>query len=389
LFTSSPQEYTVCESTVVRSKKIRIYPKVESKQLFKQYLGLSRFWFNQAISYLNQKNTKASLSEVRNIYKNEYPEWAFKCPQRIREHAFDMACQAVKNAKSKFRKIKIFQKVKFKSKKERNQCFGFDKVSLGENYVFSRKEFKCFFHSTEKYNKENLLEGTKIKFENGKWFLILPQKRNIKVPENQRFGVVALDPGVRTFISYYSEFFHGKIGENSFTKIYRLCLNLDKIISKMSKATSRLKKNLKKVCEKIKWKIKDLVDDLHHKTASFLVNHFDVILLPTFETQNMVKKLSNKTSRMMLTFAHYRFKQFLKSKAEEYGCLVLDVNEAYTSKTCSYCGKIHNIGSKKILRCDCGAIVDRDLNGSRGIYLREMSATTIQTGNRLYILLSK
>ncbi len=43
---------------------------------------------------------------------------------------------------------------------------------------------------------------------------------------------------------------------------------------------------------------------------------------------------------MMMTFAHYRFKQFLKHKAYETGKLVIDVNEAYTSKTCSWTGEV-------------------------------------------------
>ena len=45
------------------------------------------------------------------------------------------------------------------------------------------------------------------------------------------------------------------------------------------------------------------------------------------------------------------------------------------AKTCSYCGKIHKIGSKKTMKCDCGANVDRDLNGARGIYLRALAVT--------------
>jgi putative transposase len=38
----------------------------------------------------------------------------------------------------------------------------------------------------------------------------------------------------------------------------------------------------------------------------------------------------------MLTFAHYRFNMFLKHKAFAYGKTVLDVCEAYTSKTVSW-----------------------------------------------------
>lgn len=61
--------------------------------------------------------------------------------------------------------------------------------------------------ASEQLNSE--LEGTKIVKENERWFLILPQSRNIKKPENQRLGVVAFDLGVRTFLSYYSETHHG------------------------------------------------------------------------------------------------------------------------------------------------------------------------------------
>ena len=326
------------------------------------------------------------MYEVRNIQKIEHPEWSYECPQRIREHAFNSACNAVKNAKKKYLLTHEKQKVKFRNKRNPKQGFGFDKQSLKENFVFNG-EMRCYFDTTEEFNVE--LEGTRIVFENDRWFLIVPQKRHIQLPENQRFGVVALDPGIRTFQTFYSEFFHGKIGEQAFTKIYRLCLNLDKIISKIDKSKSKLKRNLIKLSRKIRWRIKDLINDLHHKTANFLVKNFDVILLPTFETQEMVSNLRSKTSRMMLTLAHYRFKQFLKAKAEEYGCLVIDVNEAYTSKTCSYCGKIHKIGSKKILKCDCGAVVDRDFNGSRGIFLREMSARTIQSTNKLYTIINQ
>jgi putative transposase len=119
----------------------------------------------------------------------------------------------------------------------------------------------------------------------------------------------------------------------------------------------------------MRWRIYDLIDDLHKKTANFLVRNFDNILLPSFETSNMVVKLRSKTARSMLTFAHYRFKQFLIVKAEEYSANVIDVQEAYTSKTCSYCGKIIAIGGSKVKKCSCGIKVDRDYNGARGIFL--------------------
>jgi hypothetical protein len=65
-----------------------------------------------------------------------------------------------------------------------------------------------------------------------------------------------------------------------------------------------------------------LIDELHHKTALFLVTNFDVLLLPTFETSQMVckgaRKLRRKSVRNMLTFAHYRFNPRSRSLCDPF-----------------------------------------------------------------------
>ena len=85
------------------------------------------------------------------------------------------------------------------------------------------------------------------------------------------------------------------------------------------------------------------------------------------------RKIRAKCVRQMLTLSHYRFKQFLKHKAFEAGKTVLDVNEAYTSKTISWTGEIiHNLGGRKTIKDNSGFVMDRDLNGGRGIFLRSL-----------------
>ncbi len=55
----------------------------------------------------------------------------------------------------------------------------------------------------------------------------------------------------------------------------------------------------------------------------------------------------------------------------------IDVNEAYTSKTVSWTGEIiNNLGGSKIIKSRLdGRIMNRDLNGARGIYLRALVDT--------------
>lgn len=75
----------------------------------------------------------------------------------------------------------------------------------------------------------------------------------------------------------------------------------------------------------------------------------------------------------MLNWAHYRFELFLKHKAAEYNKVVLDVCEAYTSKTVSWTGEIlNNLGGKKVVTGNDGFRLDRDLNGARGILIKSV-----------------
>lgn len=126
----------------------------------------------------------------------------------------------------------------------------------------------------------------------------------------------------------------------------------------------------------MRFKINNLIIELHHKTAKFLTDNFDVILLPTFETKQMankaVRKIRKKSVRSLLTFAHYRFKLFLKWKAFQSGKQVIDCCEAYTSKTHPQTGDVKNIGSAKWIKLLDGSRADRDVVGARNILIRAL-----------------
>ncbi|MEG5183616.1 transposase, partial [Microcoleus sp. B4-C3] len=110
---------------------------------------------------------------------------------------------------------------------------------------------------------------------------------------------------------------------------------------------------------------------------------YKLIFLPTFETQQMVKKgkrrLASKTARAMVTLSHYRFKQTLKHQATKHGGVVVDVTEEYTSKICSKCGHVHSkLGGSKIFKCPkCGHTLDRDKNGAFNILLKALRDTSL------------
>ena len=161
-------------------------------------------------------------------------------------------------------------------------------------------------------------QDSRLTLHNGQYHLAVTFKAERRESETQA-RVVALDPGIRTFLTWFSETDAGQIGKHDFGRIQRLCHHLDQLISRTAKAGSRRKRNLRKAADRMRVRITNLINELHHQAARFLVDNFDLILLPTFETSDMVqrgkRKIRSKSVRSMLTFAHYRFQQFLLWKA--------------------------------------------------------------------------
>jgi len=199
-------------------------------------------------------------------------------------------------------------------------------------------------------------------------------------------GIIALDPGVRTFMTGYDP--SGMVyewGAKDLNRIYRLCHALDDLQSRWSQKDVRHRKRykLRKAACRIRKKIRNLVYDLHKRLAKWLCENYETVLLPSFETRKMLRKgqrrIGNKTARAMATWSHYRFKQRLLNKSREYPwCQVFIVNESYTSKTCGRCGHIHNgLGGCKEFCCPvCCFEIDRDVNGARNILLRFLTVYT-------------
>lgn len=354
------------------------------KNLAHKYFGTSRYFFNKTVEYLKKPDTKASFYEVRDLSKTwELPEWATQVPARIRDFAVEEACNAVKNAKRKYKSTNKFQEVGFRSKKDKKQGFKFEPKSANGLGVFSKK-YRLELKYSEKLPENYTETGGTLVCENGRYFIVIPEKIQQKRPENQRLGFVAIDPGIRSFISFFSPNCCGHIGKGDFQRIARLCRWVDKGISKMSKLSGSRKLRLSRSIDKQRWKIKDLISEIHNKSAHFFAVNFDVIHIPTFEVSQMVlktrRKLRSKTARAMLTWSHFEFRQKLKSVAEKFSAEVVEVTEEYTSKTCSFCGHIdEKLGGKEMFSCKCcGSKVNRDLNASRGIFLKTMPATAFE-----------
>lgn len=343
---------------------MRLYPTRNQTKLFKHWLNVSRWVYNWAIDFIKScVGFNPSWMDVKKYATQLFPAWTKTTPFQIKGIAIKEAHKAFWAAKGT---------PKFRSRKAPLQSCYIPKSAISDKGIYSSLSGKGLIFK-EKLPEQ--LMDSRLTLQYNQWFLSAPSKFTHRVAENQGHGIVALDPGVRAFQTFYSETSAGHFGKADIGRISRLCYYLDDLISRTSKIKGNKKHRMKLAQNRIRLKIKNLIKEIHHKTSLFLVKNFDVILLPTFEVRSMVlklkRKLRSKSVRQMLTWSHYKFKCFIKNKALEYGKTVIDVCEAFTSQTESWSGKIRNIkGSKVIGR---GKItLDRDLNGARNIFIRSL-----------------
>ncbi len=362
--------------TITKSKKIRIYLTATQRAQVKQWFGVSRYVYNKTVEYLKQPDTVASWLSIKGEILGELSDWAKPVPYQIKAVAVRDACKAVQQAKRKYCDGKGVQKVGFRSRKHPKQSCYIPKSAVKPQGIYYTMLGKIHYRES----LPEAIKDSRLVCHQGRYYLTVPFQVQRKEGESQA-RVVALDPGVRCFQTFFSETCCGFLGRDAMGRIQRLCHHLDDLISRSTKVQAKCRYRMRKACNRIRHRIRDLIDELHHKVACFLVKNFDVILLPTFETSQMVKrgrrKLRSKSVRQMLTLGHYRFKRFLKHKAFEFGKVVLDVNESYTSKTVSWTGEIiANLGGRKIIIGNDGQMMDRDLNGARGIFLCALGDTS-------------
>jgi putative transposase len=356
---------------------MRLYPTAEQRRIFRKWLGTSRYVYNRTLDYLKSLEGKRPkwTDIATKIILPSLPEWAKETPFQIKKMAVREACDAFTAAKKRYRRTGEFSELHSKKRKDRKQTCFIPKTAVTEIGIYHTL-------SGEMNYGENLPEGElldgKLSWQPGRWYLCVPFTTTVYLGDNQA-RMVALDPGVRTFQTFYSPEMAGSIGCHDFGRLVRLCHHLDNLISRSSKAKNKHKKQryrMRKAADRIRWKIRELRDQLHAKTVRFLVDNFDIILIPTFETSQMAKreqrKLNSKSVRSLLTWAHYQFKQRLKIVAAMQGKQVIEVDEAYTSKTCSWSGEIVKVGSSERIRGTDGIQMHRDMNGARGIFLRAL-----------------
>jgi transposase len=247
-----------------------------------------------------------------------------------------------------------------------------------------------------------------LKREGTHYYMIFPFIKQ-KTTKTRLFGeklkVMATDPGICTFQTTFDgekfiEYAPGGEKSNdknkphgSVQRLFRLGRKMDKLQSNIDQykkdkyAHNKERKKMKKVRYKMRKQkkqiqrhIENLTRETHISIAKEWSSSYDDIMISRFNVSEMVKKeqedgkkrkLNAETTRKMLNWSHFKFRQRLKEMAELTSCVVHEVGEHYTSMSCGKCGVLHRkLGGNRQFKCPtCDFQIKRDFNGARNIFM--------------------
>ena len=366
----------------MKARRIRVYPSGEQQRILKEWFGVARLTYNSCLAAINAGMPR-EIEALRSYFLNNRPDplplWVTAVPYDVRDEAMK---DLLKAYESNFAAGKPHFKIRFRSKKDDDASIAI----LAKHWNRERGVYErvLSFGTSEAIPTKLDHDARLLRTRLNQYFLCIPVGLDIRsesqAPPAESHGTIALDPGVRTFMTGYDP--EGKMvewGAKDMNRIYRLCDATDWLQSLASQPDigHRKRYRIRRAAQRVRFKIRRLVDDLHHRCAIWLCKNYRAVILPKFETSRMVikggRKIGSKTARAMLTWSHYRFRQHLLHKAREFPwCTVYLCSEEYTSKTCGGCGHLHSkLGGAKIFHCpSCDLKIDRDYNAARNILIK-------------------
>jgi putative transposase len=420
----------IMEDANMVTKKIRFFPNMKQKLLFRKCFGAHRFFYNKAVAEINTRyskrvyefstlehcvhceNPKSNDSWCCDKHQNKQLPWklnvtlpslrdAIMTPDKeIKDNKdlwqievpYDTRQLAIKDAVNAYSSSVALKKagyinkfeLGFKRRGQNREIFWVNKNAMKKGWdIFVSR---LGGHSKLRFKEKDAMKlpkcmpksDFKILNDSGAYYILLTVPYEKSEPTPKKYSVLSMDPGVRCFQTGYSPDGHilkgGTRQRELVRKYYEKIDHLKSVRSKSMKRTT--KHNITKRYRKIEKRIRDIIFDMHNHISSKLAEDYEHILLPEFGTSKMLRKgvLCSSVKRMMGTFSFYNFKEKLRWACHKKGSRFYEVTEEYTSKTCTGCGSIKdNLGGNRVYNCNnCGLSIDRDVNGSRNILLKHL-----------------
>ena len=358
----------------MRSYQYRLYLNARQERLLFNQLAVARHVYNMALEArklgweLEQKRLNKSDGEtLAKYYKKTFPQ-----AKLVHSHVLQVAIADLdKGFKAFFRRVKTGDTAgypRFKSYK-RFHSIGFKQYGNGFKVDGRRLRVSGVGRIRVRWHRpiEGKIKTCRISHKAGRWYVSFACEVAEKAALPKTGRDVGLDVGISALIT--SSEGHKEHNPKWYREAQdRLCI-LNRRLARAKRGSNQRKKKRQAV-QRWHEHIKNQRKEFFNKVVFDLVQAYDLIAIEDLQIKNMVK--NRHLSKSILDAGWGDFKQRLHDKAVEAGRLVIEVNPAYTSKTCSNCDAIFKTLTlaDRWVECDCGLSLDRDHNAAINILKR-------------------
>lgn len=128
----------------------------------------------------------------------------------------------------------------------------------------------------------------------------------------------------------------------------------------------------KRLAQSIHARIKNARHDHAHKVSAEIARSHNIIVVGNVSASQLAR---TKMAKSVLDAGWSSLRSKLSYKAIRHGGTYIEVDERYTTQTCSHCGSlpperpkgIAGLGIREWTCGDCGTVLDRDVNAARNI----------------------
>ena len=358
-----------------RAMRFRIEPNKEQRELFEKTFGSCRFLYNRMLSDRILSEMTDERMEIRPAaYKKEYP-W-------LREVDSLALCNVqldLERAFRDYRKMPDREHPRYKSRHHSRRSYTTNVVN-GNIRIEGKKirlpkagmvRIRIHREIPEGWILKNV---TVVKESTGRYYASLlyevPESESQAEGEQREKKCLGIDYAMDglAVMSDGTRAEYPKYFRQAEEKLAREQRKLSHCV-KGSRNYTKQKRKVAVIHEKVRNQRKDFL----HKMSRRLADGYDVIGVEDIDMKAMSRSLHFGKSVADNGFGMLR--TMLAYKLEEQDKELVKVDRFYpSSKRCSRCGRVKEklTLSERIYRCECGSVMDRDVNAAINIRMEAM-----------------
>lgn len=280
----------------------------------------------------------------------------------LHAHTIQQVCQRYEHSRKQHKK----RSLRWRVSNPKSPRYSLGWVPFNKGHVtfrsgafwFRGREYKAWV-SRDLVEGQTFGAGSFSQDSQGRWYINLPVE--VESLESSSGEAVGIDLGLKDIACLST-------GEK--IEAPRWYRKMEQRIAKAQRA--RHKKQVRKLHAKVKAQRNDHL----HKISTMLVQSHGAIFVGNVNASGLAK---TSMAKSVLDAGWSQLRSKLEYKAIRHQIVFREVNEAYTTQTCSSCGSVEGprgaagLGIRR-WRCTCGVEHDRDTNAAKNIVARGLAS---------------